>query len=204
MLATRPLRHLPEKLPARQRGITLMVTLIVLVAMMLASIGLIRSVDTANIVAGNLSFQQAAVHSGDAGVEAAVAWLEANAGNNLWNDNQAAGYHAFIGNPAPGASWDDYWNKVLQPWGIVTLPQDAAGDIVSYTIHRICPGPGDPMSPGNVCASSTQMVAAAAGATSQGAGQTALIPVTQQYYRITVQIQGPRNTLSYVQAVVVL
>ncbi len=203
MLNTRVFTH-TARIPAKQRGATLLVTLIVLVGMMLASISLIRSVDTANIVAGNLSFQQAATHSGDAGVEAAVAWLEANAGGALWNDNQVAGYHASIGSPGAGQSWDDYWNNVLRPWGVITLPQDVAGDTVSYTIHRICPGPGDPMSPSNPCASSTQMVAAAAGATSQGAGQTALIPVTQQFYRVTVQIQGPRNTLSYVQAVVVL
>ncbi len=206
MLAKRKHAFVTGTPPAKQRGVTLVITLIVLVAMMLASIGLIRSVDTANIVAGNLSFQEAAVHSGDAGIEVAVAWLEANAANGgLWNDNQAAGYHSFIENPAATQSWDDYWTNVLQPWGVITLAPDAAGDTVSYVIHRICGAKGSPTDPSTGgCASSTQMVAANSGATSQGAGQAALFAVTQQFYRITIQIKGPRNTLSYVQAVVVL
>ncbi len=206
MLANR-LSSSPAQRAARQRGMSLMLTLIVLLAMMLAAIGVIRSADTSNIIAGNLSFQQAAVHSGDTGIEAAAAWLEGHAGGNLWNDNQAAGYHSSSTgeSPAPGQSWDDFWTAHLQPWGVVTLPMDAAGNTVAYTIHRMCPTPNAaPMVVNNSCASSTQMVAANNGATSQGAGQTALIPVTQQFYRITIQIRGPRNTLSYVQAMVAL
>ncbi len=196
--------------PARQRGATLLITLVVLVTMMLAIAALIRTVDTTNVIAGNLSFKEASIHSGDAGIEAASAWLEANAGVNLQADNPGFGYHSFVGNPAPNQTWDTYWNNVLLPWGVVTRPKDAADNVVSYTIHRLCPIKGAPnaIDPAtniaNVCASSTQMVGAASGATSQGAGQVALIPVVQQYYRITVQIIGPRNTVSYVQAVVVL
>ncbi len=198
--------------PARQRGATLLITLVVLVTMMLAIAALIRTVDTTNVIAGNLSFKEASIHSADAGIEAAGAWLEANAGSNLQVDNTSAGYHSFIGNPTPATTttpaqtWDNYWTNALQPWGVVTLTPnpDAAGNKVSYTIHRLCPATGAPMTTSNVCASSTQMVGAASGATSQGAGQVALIPVVQQYYRITVQVIGPRNTVSYVQAVVVL
>ncbi len=203
MLA-RPRMHRFERAPARQRGVTLIVTLIVLVSMLIAMIGLTRSVDTTNIIAGNLSFKQAAVHSGDAGVEAAIAWIEKNAGGGLWMDNQAAAYHSKIENPAAGQSWDDYWTNVLQPWGVITLPQDSAGNTVAYTVHRLCPSPGDPNTPGQVCASSTQQITSTKMSTSQGAGQTALTSLSQQYYRITVQITGPRNTVSYVQAVVAL
>ncbi len=203
MLA-RPRTRRLERAPARQRGITLVITLIVLVSMLLAVIGLTRSVDTSNVIAGNLSFKQAAVHSGDAGIEAAIAWLEKNSGGALWMDNQAAGYHSKIENPVPGQAWDAYWTSVLQPWGVITLPQDSAGNTVAYTIHRLCPAPGDPNTPGQVCAASTQQVSNNRIGTSQGAGQTALISLSQQYYRITVQITGPRNTVSYVQAIVVL
>ena len=58
---------------ARQRGISLMMSMIVLVALTLAGIALMRSVDTTTIIAGNLAFQQAATNSGDTGIETAIA-----------------------------------------------------------------------------------------------------------------------------------
>ena len=68
-------------LPSRRRsarpaqsGMVLIVTLIVLAAMTLAGIALVRSVDTAVMIAGNLAFRQGATIAGDAGVEAARTW----------------------------------------------------------------------------------------------------------------------------------
>lgn len=204
MLAPRTVRRF-ERAPARQRGVTLIITLIVLVSMMIAVIGLTRSVDTTNIIAGNLSFKQAAVHSGDAGVEAAVAWLEKNSGSTLYADNPAAGYHSKFENPAPGQSWDDYWNTVLVPSNtIIKLPKDSADNWVAYTIHRLCPSPGSPNTPGQVCATSAQIASSSKYGTGQGAGEPPLSTPSQQYYRITVQITGPRATVSYVQAIVML
>jgi Tfp pilus assembly protein PilX len=51
--------------PASERGVVLLVALIILVALTLAGVALIRSVDTANIIAGNLSFRESAVHAGE-------------------------------------------------------------------------------------------------------------------------------------------
>ena len=59
-----------------QQGVVLVIALIILVAMTLAGIALVRSVDTTNIIAGNIAFQQAAVHSGEAGAEAAIRFIE--------------------------------------------------------------------------------------------------------------------------------
>jgi type IV pilus assembly protein PilX len=61
--------------PAKQRGVVLFFTLIALVVMSLAAVALIRSVDTSTMIAGNLAFKQAGTSSGDAGIEAAIAWL---------------------------------------------------------------------------------------------------------------------------------
>jgi len=81
------------KIPARQRGVVLIIALIVLVAMTLAGIALVRSVDTSNIIAGNMAFQQSATHLGDVGAETAIAWLRANP-ILLSNDNASNGYTA--------------------------------------------------------------------------------------------------------------
>ena len=77
----------------RQSGVVLIVALIMLIAMTLAALALVRSVDTTNIIAGNLSFQQAATHAGDRGVESAIAWVENNAGL-LSGNVPASGYVA--------------------------------------------------------------------------------------------------------------
>lgn len=70
MLTARPNLH------ARQRGLVLVLALIVLAAMSLAAIGLMRGVLGSNRVAGNLAYQQAAVQAADVGLETAIAWLE--------------------------------------------------------------------------------------------------------------------------------
>jgi len=61
----------------KQRGVVLFFALVSLVAIMLAAVALIRSVDTSTLIAGNLAFRQAATASGDRGTEHAMAWLKA-------------------------------------------------------------------------------------------------------------------------------
>src|ERR1044072_4039301 len=70
-----------------QRGVVLFIALIVLVALMLASVSLVRSVDTANIIAGNLAFKQASVQAADTGIEAAVAALPTIVSSTLNSDS---------------------------------------------------------------------------------------------------------------------
>ncbi len=59
----------------RQRGVVLFIALIVMVAMSLAAIALIRSVDTTNILIGNLAFRQASILPANLAVEQAAAAL---------------------------------------------------------------------------------------------------------------------------------
>jgi Tfp pilus assembly protein PilX len=96
------LRHKPVPTPAlagngppSERGVVLLVALIILVALTLAGVALIRSVDTANIIAGNLSFRESAVHAGERSTQTAINWLELNntTGNiTLHSNNAANGY----------------------------------------------------------------------------------------------------------------
>jgi len=188
-----------------QRGVVLMIALIVLVAMTLAGIALVRSVDTSNIIAGNLAFQQAATHSGDTGTETAVTWLQANnAGVTLQANIFGSGYAAARTDPAAGQSWDAFWSNVLVPAGqVVTLaPDPTTGNTVSYTIQRLCNAIGDPAVPGVDCAVS--QTATVTTGSSKGAGVIALQYSAQVYYRITSRIVGPRNTVSYIQTIVAI
>lgn len=186
----------------RQGGVVLMMALIVLVAMTLAGIALVRSVDTSSIIAGNLAFKQAATNSGDIGIETGVTWLQNNNNANLQNDIPDQGYFAKRQDPANNQSWDGFWLAVLKPQGVITLGPDPTGNTVAYTIQRLCNAQGDPLAVGVNCA-----VAPAAGnisSSSRTAGTVALIFNTQIYYRITSRIAGPRNTVSYVQVIVAL
>ena len=190
---------------ARQRGVVLMIALIVLVAMTLAGIALMRSVDTTTIIAGNLAFQQSATNYGDGGTEIAVTWLQnANTGATLQADILAQGYAASRQDPVAGQSWDAFWTSVLVPAGqVVTLAQDATtGNTVAYAIQRLCNQAGDPAAPSVDCAQSQST--AAVGGSSKGAGVVALLYNSSVYYRITTRIAGPRNTVSYVQTIVTM
>jgi Tfp pilus assembly protein PilX len=190
---------------ARQRGVALLISLIVLVAMTLAAIAMVRSADTTNVIAGNLAFKQAAVHSGDLGIEAAIAWLELNNGTPLWKNDLTNGYQALRQDPAltpTRQTWDDYWVNVLA-LSSVTLATDAAGNTASYSIQRMCNAIGDPIS--SLCSVVPITVASAISTgNSQTSGSVALQYSSQVYYRITSRVVGPRNTVSYVQAVVAL
>jgi hypothetical protein len=191
--------------PGKQDGVVLLIALIVLVAMTLAAIGLVRSVDTANIITGNLAFKQATTHSGDTGTEAATLWMELNNNVSLNNDIPASGYFASRAEPAPGQSWEAFWTGTLTDQA-VTLAEDAAGNRVSYVIHRLCnqAGPNDTnTNPGVSCSVPLRWVVDKDCITA-GCGQTKLVAVNQLYYRITSRIAGPRNTVSYVQAIVSL
>jgi type IV pilus assembly protein PilX len=187
---------------ARQRGAVLLIALIMLVALTMAGLALMRSVSTSNIIAGNLAFQQAATHSAGAGIETAVSWLQANtaAGALDWSkpDNSTGlNYVAQRQDPASGQSWDDFWGTLPAKF-INRLPEDDAGNTVSFVIHRLCNSEGAPAYPG--CSAPAVNVQSAGN--SQGSGVVALNPTREIYYRITARVTGPRNTLSYVQAVV--
>lgn len=195
----------------RQKGVVLVITLIMLAAMTLAVIALVRSVDTTNVIAGNLAFKQSATHSGDIGVEAGISWLQLNSGSTLWNDSVVNGYSATRQDPAAGQTWDAFWTVLDNAGQVVPLDAnadgaadvDAAGNSMFYTIQRLCNGTGDPAAPGTGC-SVVPAVAAASDSSSQDAGTIALQFSGQVYYRITTRIEGPRNAVSYVQSIIAL
>lgn len=207
-----------QSLHGKQRGVVLVIALIVLVVMTLAGIALVRSVDTSNIIAGNLAFQQSATHASDRAIEVAMAWLqECNTthvtctANPPFNDDPAVGYFAAAVNinnprsPAAGQTWDGYWKQNIQSLLVnnsVTInPPDAAGNTPSYIIDRLCQNAGPPTGGGS-CAQSPLLTTT--GGSSEEAGEVTLNLPSLVYYRITVRTVGPRNTVSYVQSIVAM
>lgn len=191
-----------------QSGVVLIIALIVLVAMTLAALALVRSVDTNNLIAGNLAFQQAAVHSGDTGIETAADWIDKAADATLENNVPNSGYVAngslstFSPDATTHYSWDEFWSAaggVKASGRVVTAPQaDEAGNTVSYIIDRLCNTTG--VKNKNDCVLSP--TSAVGVGNSAGVGSSQFNAPISVYYRITVRVEGPRNTVSYVQSVV--
>jgi Tfp pilus assembly protein PilX len=179
--------------------VALPIALIVLVAMVLAAVTLIRSVDTATMVAGNLTLKQSATHAADEGVRQGFFWLRNTviaSPASLNSSIPASGYfstqHADDPNWNPASNW---------PTGsAVSLPTDAGGNTVSYVIHRLCTLPGlSYNAPNQQCATYTGTSAAASGG-SQSVDAPEFSGVVYVYFRVTSRVVGPRNTISYVQS----
>jgi type IV pilus assembly protein PilX len=208
-----------------QRGVSLIVVLIAMVIMSFAAVALLRSTDTATIIAGNLGFKKTALSSGDAGTESAITWVNANfAGTTLHVDSVANGYYSrsadvcdLTGQRTPADPTDDVnWTggapnancpmvaRGVAPAGV------APGFTISYVINRICNAPGDPtqllaadgVTP-MLCSreTNTQIQNRAFGGACYGCQPLPNQP--QTYYRITTRVIGPRNTVRYVQAFVI-
>src|SRR5712691_2725600 len=173
------------QLRARQGGTILIIALIVLVAMTLAGIATMRSVDTATITAGNIGLRQASVNAADQGLQSGVNWLTANLGPILANDNHQPGTASkgyFSGVAASDPDWFDplNWNE--------------AGQMNN----------GNPDTGGNVntCASTLSTSALALQGSDQTRPTDSHSTAPAIHYRVTAKAVGPRNSISIVQSLV--
>lgn len=165
MRNARPLLH-------AQRGSVLLFALITLVALMVGTLGLIRSVDTGAMLLGNLGFKQDATASADRVTRQAARWVSENR-LVLNTDKPEMGYYASTreidpvdgvtvrppidatGNQMTGSA-----NRQLIDWdkdgcsaaeggsfnGCNVLPVAAAtvnGNTASYVVFRLCSKAGD-------------------------------------------------------------
>jgi type IV pilus assembly protein PilX len=193
-----------------QRGVVLFISLIVLVAMTLAGIALFRQVGTGVIIAGNLAFKENATSVGDLGIEYARTWLIATKDAGVDTNVDLAGRYC--------AAWQDTFDPTTYNWtgtpgdcasnkgSFLATADDGTGNEVRYIVHRMCRYIGSlnkPYAPNDTKAQECVILGAAGAGGSKGGGAYGVLPLanTQQpYFRITVRVAGPRNTVSYVQA----
>lgn len=191
----RQLHRVPVRPPVlrRQRGTMLIIALIVLVAMTLAGIATMRSVDTAGMVAGNIGFRQATVNAADQGLQVAHDWLLTNQNTGAVDSDHhspsnSLGYWALVGLYDP--DWTDpaVW---LEAALVNAGTPDAGGNVVSYRIEHMCTAPG-------VCASTP------ANLTNSSGGDKGNLDrfqrVARTHFRVTVRALGPRGSLAFVQS----
>lgn len=187
------MRH-SKRPPHKQRGVALFIALIALVSMSIAGIALVRSVDTANLIAGNLAFRQAGLHASDVGVENAFNDLATIIGSSQdanWPSGCATGACKYY--PTRQATNAKDVPTVAGDWS--TVPAIAVNDYnVKYVIDRLCEGPTPVTDIAGKCFADTLT-----GGGTKKSGGTVFSGTQTVYYRVTVRVEGPRNTVSMVQ-----
>ncbi len=175
----------------RQRGAVLIVAMIVLVALGLAAISLLRSVDVLGLLSGNLSFQRSALNATDAGVEAAKVKYAALA-NRTVNDN-ASCYSATVLPADPRGIPTVLGNATTFA---TTYPNctaiAAAGETMYFIVDRQCTLVG--LADNKRCILAQT---ATAGSDTDSNGKQVVWPA----FRVTVRVDGPKNTSSYSQVI---
>jgi len=200
----RSLERRPTRSPHRERGIVLFIVLLIMVVLSMAGVALMRSVDTATGVAGNLALRQ--------GTFPPVNWAVENAMNSLTvinkdGDVTANNYYATLqggasanGVPAVLQGSKPAMAAAYAAAGLPWIPADWAAspsntlNEVRYVIERMCNAAGPPAI--NTCdMSPPKMPTATTGMELQK------IPLGRvPFYRVTVRVDGPGNTVTFAQA----
>lgn len=164
----------------KQDGVVLFIALIVLVAMSLAGVGMMRSVEAGNKVAGNLAFRQAAIHSAEAAFEQAISQLGTMASSGTGRTSDAAfGFSTDYQNERHDEkNWSGAWQ----------LGTDyATGNDVAMFIERMC------------TLGSCQRMNYRSSATP---GQTRTGPplkIPREQYRVLARVTSPQGLITYIE-----
>jgi Tfp pilus assembly protein PilX len=220
-----PSRSTQCDLATRQRGVTLFIALIALVALSLAGVALFRSVDSGNTVAGNLAFRQATLQASDHGVEAAfinIRDIISNAqGTNIPNEYRTTRLDALNEDTRRVVNWanDIDWanaNYKCRDNSNSSVPCANQAYQIKYFIERLCACPvtvSNGTHSGTCSSSGLSTITAnprrycnvnlgSGKGGSKGQFTTPFESVDAIYYRVTVRVTGPRNTTSYIQTIV--
>lgn len=205
------------------RGISLIFAMITVLALSLAAVALVRSVDTGTLVLGNLSFKQDTILASDEASRQAIEWIASHIGDAvLQNDSTTNGYYAsdkaaFDPTSTNTASlrWVDWTSngcsgltstvsdKCLTPSSSITLPN---GVTAKYIILRLCNGPGDPFASGSTLVCAVPLKSGTGKSSEHNEVNYAqsgypTVPGLANYFRIIVRTEGGRKTVSYVDTV---
>jgi type IV pilus assembly protein PilX len=188
---------------ARQRGVVLIFSLIVLLILAIGAVALLRSVNSSLLSSGNLAFHRDLVNQAEQAVASVV--------NQFKTSGLPVGDGTFTGQTATSLPAANYSAAALptNPQGVpvalldngafnvvATAANDLAGatpDIkIRYLIDRLCTATG-----GATSADCVQSTGLPTGGTANR--NTAVAPPSATVYRISVRIDGPRNTQAFLQ-----
>ena len=196
---------------ARQRGVVLIFALLVLLIMAIGAVAILRSVNSSLLSSGNLAFHRDLVNQAEQAVssvmtEFKITGLPLGGGPTTTNTTaslQAANYSATTlptnAQGVPLALLDNAAFALVATPGLAPAGNDIAGrtsDVtIRYIIDRLCTA-----TPPTVIATSTTCVQSTGLPTGGTANRnTAVAPPSATVYRISVRVDGPRNTQAFLQ-----
>lgn len=203
---------------ARQRGVVLLFSLIALVVLLIAAVALMRSFNTSMFMSGNIAFKRDLQNQGERAIDRVMNEFRAGGALNTAaarSANRAASNYSATAlavnlQGIPNALQSDanfgavgVTGNDITPANEATLANQAVS--IRYVVDRMCsvtgderavsancllvsepcPAGGSSSDPVNPCRNSS----GGAGAASQGV-----------VYRLSVRVQGPRNTQAFFQS----
>lgn len=191
-----------QALKNRQKGLVLLISLIVLVVMTLAAIALVRSMIGSNQIANNLALRQGTTAAADVALEKARFWLVDRslvAPTELNSASDTNGYSPTnTANPIAGNAWAGgiNWVWANPKTGNAPLAQaqrnealNANGYRAAYFIQRSCSTAGQKTPNRSAC--DLQKMSP-----NEPEGNSEY----QMIYKIIVRIEGPKDTVTFYQA----
>ena len=194
-----------------QQGAVLIISLIVLIVLMLAGVALVRSTDTALLQSGNMAFQRDLANQSERIMPVVRALLTtpgalATAASRAV-DVPSVNYFASVlesneqGVPRALLSDDVFVNTLHMTDAQDIALKDPTTNVVwgsiRYVIDRQCTSAGDETTLGDLCATATD--SKSSGCTSDNLPTCALSAPSRVVYRVSVRVNGPRNTQAFFQ-----
>jgi Tfp pilus assembly protein PilX len=192
---------------ARQRGVVLIFSLIVLLILAIGAVALLRSVDTSLVSAGNLAFHRDLVNQGEQAVSSVMTQFTTTglpAGGGLTTTNTtvslpSANYSAVTlptnAQGVPLALLDNTAFTTVGSTANDIVPSANSQVTIRYVIDRLCVA-----TPPTVVASIASCVQSTGLPTGGTANRnTAVAPPSATIYRVSVRVDGPRSTQAFLQ-----
>ena len=194
----------------RERGVVLMVALIVLVALTLAGLSMVRTADTGAVIAGNLAFRQSAINATETGVQAAYSLLPTVASPTNRDTTQTGAHWVYYPSMKPfdGAGVPKNYSAGTFSdfaWGSGAALTTADGSEVRIVIERMCVDANDgvvaPIPSTKLKEQCFIERVAPEGSMRAGAGVGPAASDNYPLLRVTVRVNGARNTVRYAQTI---
>lgn len=209
-----------------ERGLVLFFALLALAVMSIASVALIRSVDTNALLSGNMVFRQSASSASNVAMEGITENITKKiALVNSINHYPQYGYYANCsqfdtqpnalicdGNRLTTMTWDNT-NSSLVPSQTdgndeIRDGVDRQGNQIRYVIERMCSYSNAEVNAGTAKLDVSRCLMASASGCSDGSKSGPNMPRTKDcpdqssspLYRLTLRIAGPKNTLTFMQS----
>jgi type IV pilus assembly protein PilX len=188
---------------ARQQGVVLIFSLIVLLILAIGAVAVLRSVGSSLLSAGNLAFHRDLVNQAEQAVSTVMTEFKTNGpplGGVTTADLPAANYVSTAlptnAQGVPLVLLDNAAFAAVATPGLLPAGNDIPGatpDVtIRYIIDRLCTNTGTASTPN--CVQSTGLPT---GGTANR--NTAVAPPSATVYRISVRVDGPRNTQAFLQ-----